>query len=130
MKTKKYSSKIEFEESDNSLTVEVKYEKVVSKEEEEQFRDYFHWRAKQRSDRAKKKDIQVSPREGDVVEETTTFGVWSGRKLYAGLERVKSLAPYVFPLLIEDLRRYAKENLDKKELVDYAIKGLEELLMR
>lgn len=130
MTDKKYKSKIEFHDEDNSLEVEINYERTFNKEDEELARNYFYWRAKKRGDKVKREDISVSPKAGGRVKETTTFGVWLDRELYLGLERVKREAPYVFPLLIEDLRKYSSENSDKKELVDYTIKGLKELFVK
>ena len=130
MTPKKYTSKIEFNKQYNSLDIEVKYERVYSKEEEEQIRDYFHWRAKQRGDIVARGDIQVHPQSGDITEEIISFRACIGREIYLGLKRVQKNAPYVFPLLIKDLNKYQESNPDKTELVKHTIRGLEKIIKK
>lgn len=130
MANKKYNSKIKYNNFDNSLSIEIRYKIVTSRKEEEQLRNYFYRRAKKRGDKVRKKDIRVSPKEGDIVEETTGFGVWLNKEIYAGLERIKRVAPYVFPLLIDDLRKYMEHNREHEKLIEYAINGLEEIVKR
>jgi len=130
MTPKKYTSKIEFNKQYNSLDIEVKYERAYSKEEEEQIRDYFHWRAKQRGDIVARGDIQVHPQSGDITEEIISFRACIGREIYLGLKRVQKNAPYVFPLLIKDLNKYQESNPDKTELVKHTIRGLEKIIKK
>src|SRR3989344_4496787 len=127
MTLQKYASKIEFNEVNNSLDIEIKYEKTYSEKEEEQMRDYFYWKANQRGNKVARNDIQVHPRSGDIVEEITAFQSQIGKEIYAGLIRVQEVAPYVFPLLIKDLDKYWRDNADKIEFVKHTISKLEKI---
>ncbi len=129
MTAKKYTSKIEFDDETNSLKVDIKYERVYTEREEEQAKYYFRWKFSKKEGREIPiEKIEVEPRAGDIIEERTVFGVLPDRELYADLERVNRIAPYVIPLLIADLKRYGKKNKDKKKLVEHAIKDLEKIV--
>jgi len=129
MKAKKYASTIKLKKS--SLDVEVSYECRVTQEEEERMRDYYQWRFSQRAGRqVPREEIKVKPAKGDSHELITFFRVKLRRPLYTALF-VQEKAPYVLPLLIEDLKKYREEhNLHgyKARLIQHAIKGLAKII--
>lgn len=131
--TQKFEEDIYFKDDGKTLVASITYERVYTKQEEEMSRDYYVWRFSKRSEVPKREKIEVKPKAGELVTETTTFQVRENQPLYAGLYFLPQRAPYVIPKLIDCLKNFKREltasNKNKGwPIVDYTIKELEKIV--
>ena len=132
MTDKKYESKIEFLEN-NILEIEVTYEVPITRKDVESLLRYFQYRFSQKTGKQVPiEEIEVSPKEGELRQETTSFRVNNlTDSLYLGLKYLHIQAPYVLPNLIDDLRKYTEESdigPDKADIIITTIQKLEEIV--
>lgn len=132
MTDKKYESKIEFLDS-NILQIDITYEVQTTKEDVDSLLRYFQYRFSQKAGRPIPiEEIEMSPKEGELRQETTSFIAKNlNDTLYIGLKYLHIQAPYVFPNLINDLRKYAEEsslNQDRNNIVIATIQKLEDII--
>ena len=130
MTTGVYNSEIKLENG-NALSIRVRYQTAVTEEDARLTRQYFQQKFSEKAGRqVRNEEIKIKPDSGELTEPELLFVVTQGRPFYPGLYATKKAAPYVLPRLVQDLRKFGKEKdltRAQKELVDYAIRGLDEI---
>ncbi|MDO8509005.1 MAG: hypothetical protein Q7S27_04960 [Nanoarchaeota archaeon] len=129
MGEEKYSSKIEF--GDDCLDIKISYDARFTREDYNQALNYFEWRASKQNNTVDRDQIEVSPKEGEIRKVETALRVKLNDDLLAERAKILIKAPYVIPLLVQDLVHYRESNelLEEEErLIGYAITQLEKTL--
>jgi len=126
MSERKYESSIKF--NDGRLQVTVTFECLATREEEEALREFYQ-------QRHPNERVEIHPTEGELAKKTAFFHVSLNENLNHPskswvLTKIHQQAPYVLPRLIDDLKRYGKNNLREPEiqLTHSLIKGLRKIV--
>lgn len=113
----------------NVLKIRLEYGWSVSSEYVERSRDYFQHRFSERAGFPIPRDeVQVQPRELELAPTVSMLHIELDKPVCPILLESHGRAPYVFPMLLNDLREFADSNSGLGvQLAEYAIESLEEM---